>query len=193
MTTQLMNEEDSENLIRLRLTTYNARLVDTRKGRGITGEVMAQMINMPRYRFGLIETLKRLPTEDEMVRIACALEKPIDYLFPEDIVSAFNAGLFSRRKVELAGPQISALTRQQELITDGGLSEIEENLDRQNLVKDLVKILLPKEAHLMDLRFGLTDGRSRTLEEVGKDFGVTRERIRQMEASALRKLRQELR
>ena len=49
--------------------------------------------------------------------------------------------------------------------------------------------LTPREAKVLKLRFGLEDGRSRTLEEVGKEFMVTRERIRQIEAKALRKLR----
>ena len=49
--------------------------------------------------------------------------------------------------------------------------------------------LTEREGKVLRLRFGLDDGRQRTLEEVGKEFNVTRERIRQIEAKALRKLR----
>ena len=52
-----------------------------------------------------------------------------------------------------------------------------------------MQTLTPREAKVLKLRFGLEDGRMRTLEEVGKEFDVTRERIRQIEAKALRKLR----
>ena len=54
---------------------------------------------------------------------------------------------------------------------------------------DVLETLTPREAKVLRLRFGLDDGRARTLEEVGKEFEVTRERIRQIEAKALRKLR----
>ena len=56
-------------------------------------------------------------------------------------------------------------------------------------LSDVLSTLTPREAKVLKLRFGLEDGRSRTLEEVGKEFNVTRERIRQIEAKALRKLR----
>jgi len=56
-------------------------------------------------------------------------------------------------------------------------------------VDDVLYTLSDREARVLALRFGLEDGRQRTLEEVGRDFGVTRERIRQIEAKALRKLR----
>jgi len=54
---------------------------------------------------------------------------------------------------------------------------------------DVLSTLTPREEKVLRLRFGLDDGRARTLEEVGKEFQVTRERIRQIEAKALRKLR----
>ena len=54
---------------------------------------------------------------------------------------------------------------------------------------NVLSTLTPREEKVLRLRFGLEDGRSRTLEEVGKEFNVTRERIRQIEAKALRKLR----
>ena len=54
---------------------------------------------------------------------------------------------------------------------------------------DVLSTLTSREEKVLRLRFGLEDGRPRTLEEVGKEFDVTRERIRQIEAKALRKLR----
>ncbi|MFC1955351.1 RNA polymerase sigma factor RpoD [Chloroflexota bacterium] len=56
-------------------------------------------------------------------------------------------------------------------------------------IEDVLFTLTPREQRVLQLRFGLEDGRSRTLEEVGREFKVTRERIRQIEAKALRKLR----
>ncbi len=60
-------------------------------------------------------------------------------------------------------------------------------------LEEVLDTLTPREEKVLRLRFGLDDGRSRTLEEVGQYFGVTRERIRQIEAKALRKLRHPMR
>ena len=59
----------------------------------------------------------------------------------------------------------------------------------REVIERELNTLTPREAHVIRLRFGLYDGRMRTLEEVGKEFDITRERIRQIEAKALRKLR----
>ena len=59
----------------------------------------------------------------------------------------------------------------------------------REMIERELNTLTPREAHVIKLRFGLYDGRSRTLEEVGKEFDITRERIRQIESKALRKLR----
>ncbi|MDE7004464.1 MAG: RNA polymerase sigma factor RpoD, partial [Oscillospiraceae bacterium] len=79
-----------------------------------------------------------------------------------------------------------------DFIPDEDASEPSEaasfTLLKEQLV-DVLSTLTPREEKVLRLRFGIEDGRSRTLEEVGKEFNVTRERIRQIEAKALRKLR----
>ena len=79
-----------------------------------------------------------------------------------------------------------------DFIPDEAASEPSEaasfTLLKEQLV-DVLSTLTPREEKVLKLRFGIEDGRTRTLEEVGKEFNVTRERIRQIEAKALRKLR----
>ena len=65
---------------------------------------------------------------------------------------------------------------------------VEGSLVRENLL-EVLSTLTPREEKVLRLRYGVDDGRPRTLEEVGKEFNVTRERIRQIESKALRKLR----
>jgi RNA polymerase primary sigma factor len=60
----------------------------------------------------------------------------------------------------------------------------------RDYVKEAVKDLAPREQKILEMRFGLGDGVTHTLEEVGQEFGVTRERIRQIEAKALEKIQQ---
>ena len=61
--------------------------------------------------------------------------------------------------------------------------------ERKQRLEAILDTLLPREAKILRLRFGLIDGHCRTLEEVAQKFGLTRERIRQIEAQALRRLR----
>ena len=79
-----------------------------------------------------------------------------------------------------------------DFIPDEDASEPSEaasfSLLREQL-EEVLDTLAPREKKVLELRFGMVDGRTRTLEEVGKEFNVTRERIRQIEAKALRKLR----
>ena len=79
-----------------------------------------------------------------------------------------------------------------DFIEDEGASEPSEAASFTLLKEQLMSVLdtlTPREKKVLELRFGMIDGRTRTLEEVGKEFQVTRERIRQIEAKALRKLR----
>jgi RNA polymerase primary sigma factor len=79
-----------------------------------------------------------------------------------------------------------------DFIEDSNMLSPPESTSRQLLkeqIDEVLQTLTSREQRILQLRFGLEDGRSRTLNEVGKEFDVTRERIRQIEAKAIRKLR----
>ncbi len=79
-----------------------------------------------------------------------------------------------------------------EVIPDDGvipIDEMIENRELRRILDEILDTLTPREKEIIRLRFGLEDNQPRTLEEVGKIFNVTRERIRQIESKALRKLR----
>lgn len=83
-----------------------------------------------------------------------------------------------------------------DFVADNNITTPEENVESVMLrehIDTLLKDLKERERQVIILRFGLEDGHPRTLEEVGKEFNVTRERIRQIEAKALRKLRNPVR
>jgi len=81
----------------------------------------------------------------------------------------------------------------QELVADKDVESPEDGIVKQLLKQDVEQVLRtlsPRERDVLRMRFGFDDGHSRTLEEIGLFFKVTRERIRQIEAKAMRKLRQ---
>ena len=186
---QSLEEIESESLVRLRLITHNARLVDARKQYGMTQPEMAQATGIHWFRVHRIETMKVVPHEDEMIKIACVLEKPIDYLFPEHLLSAIEVGVFSRRKVDLDAPQVISLTEAQHLrlLSDGGLEEVERKLLTES-IDDVLQTLASREQFVLRQRFGF-DGQDKTQKEVGRELGLTAAQIYQIEHKALRKLR----
>ena len=83
-------------------------------------------------------------------------------------------------------------TKLREFIPDEAILSPDDSAGYELLKEQIIDVLhtlSPREQKVLELRFGLADNQPRTLEEVGKVFGVTRERIRQIEAKALRKLR----
>ncbi len=142
-------------------------------------ETINKLIRTSRH---LLQTLGREPTPEE---IAAELEMPVEKV---------------REVLKVAQEPISLETPVGEeeesnlgnfIPDDDAPSPSEQAADvlLREHIEEVMSTLTPREAKVLKLRFGLQDGRMRTLEEVGREFMVTRERIRQIEAKALRKLR----
>lgn len=174
----------------VRASAYNWRMRQARFAKGWTQKDLAMVVGVNPSAITAVETLRRsyrrsTPITSELLQeIADALEEPIETLFPHWVPS---------HKVRQAVSGDVALTLSS-LALIGDASDVD--LIRttlqgqlQQAISRALDTLLPIERKVLDLRFGITDRKSRTLEEVGQEFNFTRERIRQIEAKALRKLR----
>ena len=142
-------------------------------------ETINKLIKTSRH---LLQTLGREPTPEE---IAEELEMPVEKV--RDILKV------SQEPISLETPvgEEDESNLGNFIPDDDAPSPSEQAADTllREHIEEVMQTLTPREAKVLKLRFGLEDGRMRTLEEVGKEFDVTRERIRQIEAKALRKLR----
>jgi RNA polymerase sigma factor (sigma-70 family) len=139
-----------------------------------------------------IINLWRPPTKDDAIKIACYLEKPVDYLFPEFLMRAIEAGVFHDRYTHVNEPQVISLTEARHSLVYDSEDEMIEEITRSELreaINKALDCLMPRERIVIELRFGLDGKGSKTLEETGRLLGVTKERIRQIEEKALRRLR----
>jgi len=145
---------------------------------------MVETINkLLRTQRRLTQELNREPTVDELAKAMEMEPEKIEYVMKiKQEISSLDANVRDDDDDSVLG----------DFIVDEEAQSPEESAAMQLLkenVKDMLGVLTEREQKILKMRFGLEDGKSHTLEEVGQEFTVTRERIRQIEAKALSKLR----
>ena len=153
----------------------------------------AKTIRIPVHMVETINKYKKIERELEQKFERTPTPEEVAKVMEIEVEKAYEIVKISQETTSLETPVGKEEdTRLKEFIEDETTLSPFEAASRELLkdhIDDVLETLNPRERKVLELRFGLKDGRTRTLEEVGKEFGVTRERIRQIEAKALRKLR----
>ncbi len=148
---------------------------------------MYETINrMRKVKNELTTKLGRPPTNKELAEALGMTPEKIEYI---NKISQYSVSL-TADKTEAHDDEAVSLSEIVSDVNQEGPDEIATQEILKHDVMQLLKELPDRERRVLELRFGLVDGVVRTLEEVGREFGVTRERIRQIEAKALARLRQ---
>lgn len=146
------------------------------------------MVSVARAEKNFITQNNRKPTTEELAeRLALPIQKVELLLKSSRNVNSMDADAYSSQGKGMVGDQIQVKDRLMSE-TKQPTSLTEKNSLRSE-IRRVMGILSEREAQIVEMRFGLSDGNQMTLEEIGKRFNVTRERIRQIEARALSKMR----
>jgi len=153
----------------------------------------ARTIRIPVH---MIETINKFRREQSRLEQSLGREPT-----PEEVAKALDIDVEKANEIIKISQEPASLespvgreedSRLKDFVEDEEMKSPDEVASYELLkghVNTVLDTLNPRERRVLELRFGIKDGRARTLEEVGREFGVTRERIRQIEAKALRKLR----
>lgn len=168
----------------IRIIPFNPKMREARKQLGYTQKDIADIIGIPQATISAVERW-HVTARETMEDIACLLNLSIHDLIPEGVsrqelkrLKSFELIVDVQSLEEIEAPAVV------------GLLENKVNSEElARVLREQLAQLHPRQRKVLELRYGLNDGKQYTMEETAQLFGVTRERIRQVEAVALRKLR----
>lgn len=171
----------------LQLKAFNWGVWERRRSLGLSQKALSQLIGMDIQFIGRVESLRQKPTQEQADEIASALDCTVEDLFPTEVLARYSAS--SPATVRIAVPAAALVSLVGTSFQPLSLDQVVERAELKTIMSGALALLNDREARVVRLRFGLEDGSSHTFEEVSRELRVTRERIRQIEAKALRKLR----
>jgi len=188
---------ESKNPIRATVTIRNNRLLSHREGLQLNQKKMAEACGVSFMHYCDLETLRSSPIKhgdwtDTALKICVFLEATPEYLFPE-VVHKINK---NKSQLFIADKLMSQINESANMLTHPTthhlLADPEESLvsaTRTKTIRKVLSTLAPREQKILELRFGLNGNAEHTIDEIGKQYEVTRERVREIVAKGIRKLR----
>jgi transcriptional regulator with XRE-family HTH domain len=184
---------EEEHRLKYKLRIKNFEMEKARVDLNLNQSDLAEKTGLSTALISQIECCYIYPTEYAQLKISQALNKTREFIFPIWLQSFSRKWRDADHEIIVPISQISLSAPETLFLESEYDREYTENNTDLSILKTQIKksmsILTNKEKRLINYRYGLEDGINRNLEEVGKEFGVTRERIRQIEAIALEKLR----
>jgi RNA polymerase sigma factor (sigma-70 family) len=171
---------------------FHAELRAWREARGLRQADLGALVGVSGNSISHFETFRRTPPAELRDKLAEITGIPADRLFPPWLEEWATEAKVATTEHEISPAMLSAPEALALAAPDDDFDEAEREADRTVMaagIEAALAMLDPRERRVLELRYGLEDGQVRGLEEIGRIVGVTRERVRQIEAKALRKLR----